>query len=114
FLERSWAAYMNAIGLPIDLRLDRVGFYPRGGGKIHARIGTASLRPLHAETTLTAATAIIHAGVAGLPQHVGDRLKKPATDRVATVSSHLLTNADVIHRFVERRITTDADLVAIT
>src|ERR1043165_3857372 len=38
FLDRTWRRYMQVFGVNVDLTLDRVGFYPRGGGRIHARI----------------------------------------------------------------------------
>jgi RNA 3'-terminal phosphate cyclase (ATP) len=36
FLDTTWRAYLEAIGLRISLRMDRPGFYPRGGGIVRA------------------------------------------------------------------------------
>jgi RNA 3'-terminal phosphate cyclase (ATP) len=36
FLDATWRAYLEAMGLHLSLRLDRPGFYPRGGGIVRA------------------------------------------------------------------------------
>ena len=36
FLDTAWRAYLAAMGLHLSLRLDRPGFYPRGGGIVRA------------------------------------------------------------------------------
>jgi RNA 3'-phosphate cyclase len=83
FLERAWAPYLKTLGINLDLKLERLGFYPRGGGMIHARIAPIErLLPFAGMTTQTVSTAIIHIGVAGLPAHVGDRLAQRATMRL--------------------------------
>src|SRR5438309_1463892 len=70
FLRRTWSGYLKALGVNIDLTLDRAGFYPRGGGMIHARIeSTPTVRPFHGMTTPIVTKATIVAGVAGLPAH---------------------------------------------
>ncbi len=74
FLERTWAAYLDALGLPIALQFERAGFYPRGGGMIRARIRPANLRPFHGMTTAAITQATIVCGVAGLPPHVARRM----------------------------------------
>src|SRR5262249_52173932 len=38
FLDATWRLYMERLGLRIKLDLRRYGFYPRGGGEIHAVI----------------------------------------------------------------------------
>jgi RNA 3'-terminal phosphate cyclase (ATP) len=38
FLDATWRPYMARCGLTIDVQMKRPGFYPRGGGLIHARI----------------------------------------------------------------------------
>jgi RNA 3'-phosphate cyclase len=83
FLQRSWCRYLQGLGIMLDLTLDRVGFYPRGGGKIHARIQPAAcVRPFHGLATPTITHATIFCGTAGLPPHVGDRLMEQATLRM--------------------------------
>jgi RNA 3'-phosphate cyclase len=36
FLDTTWRAYLEAMGMKVSLRLDRPGFYPRGGGVVRA------------------------------------------------------------------------------
>jgi RNA 3'-terminal phosphate cyclase (ATP) len=36
FLDTTWRAYLEAVGMKVSLRLDRPGFYPRGGGIVRA------------------------------------------------------------------------------
>lgn len=38
YLARHWAAAVEGLGLCVDLTLLRAGFYPRGGGEIHAEV----------------------------------------------------------------------------
>ncbi len=45
FLERSFAPLVRRLGVGLDLRLQRRGFYPAGGGELVARI-TPSAQPL--------------------------------------------------------------------
>jgi RNA 3'-phosphate cyclase len=83
FLERSWAPCLKALGIHIDLRLERVGFYPRGGGAIQARIAPAErVLPFHGIDTTKIAKATIFCGIAGLPEHVAQRLVNQATTRL--------------------------------
>src|SRR5436305_1872307 len=36
FLDRTWRAYLEAVGLRLRLEMVRPGFYPRGGGEVRA------------------------------------------------------------------------------
>jgi len=38
YLQLHWLRYMEKIGFAIDLKLESAGFYPRGGGRIHATV----------------------------------------------------------------------------
>jgi RNA 3'-terminal phosphate cyclase (ATP) len=80
FLSRTWAPYLRTLGGHVGVKLERVGFYPRGGGMIHAHIRPIErLLPFAGMTTTAIKTATIVIGVAGLPAHVGDRLAQRAT-----------------------------------
>lgn len=75
FLERTWAPYMKAIGLDINLSLALTGFYPRGGGAFSAHIAPCGgLSSFHGITTSKIANVRILAGVASLPMHIGERM----------------------------------------
>jgi RNA 3'-terminal phosphate cyclase (ATP) len=83
FLERSWASYLKALGITVEVRLDRVGFYPRGGGMIHARIlGGSRPAAIRAMTTKSVESLTVTTLTAGLPMHVADRMEQTATARL--------------------------------
>lgn len=84
FLETTWRAYLERIGLRIKLTMERPGFYPRGGGRIQAVIQPCDrIRPL----LLTHRDPINSAGglsaVAGLPETVARRQARRAKNRLA-------------------------------
>jgi RNA 3'-terminal phosphate cyclase (ATP) len=41
FLQRHWAYFLNKLGFQISLDIEQAGFYPQGGGRIHAKIRPA-------------------------------------------------------------------------
>ena len=48
YLQWQWLPRLAEIGYRLDCSLERAGFYPRGGGRIHAAIAPARrLSPLH-------------------------------------------------------------------
>jgi RNA 3'-terminal phosphate cyclase (ATP) len=98
FLATTWAGYMKALGLNVELHLDRVGFYPRGGGRIRTRIGpTAQVRLFHGLTSQAVDNAIIDCGVAGLPNHVADRLTQTATERLQQLGLEVQSRRETWH-----------------
>lgn len=47
FLKLHWAHYLGLLGLPVTLELEQAGFFPQGGGIIHATINPAkTISPL--------------------------------------------------------------------
>jgi RNA 3'-terminal phosphate cyclase (ATP) len=84
FLERTWRGYLAMVGLNVSLRMDRAGFYPRGGGLIHATIDAAETpRSLNLDAVQPVKRARILSGVAGLPEHIRRRQARRAADRLA-------------------------------
>jgi RNA 3'-terminal phosphate cyclase (ATP) len=78
FLETTWRAYLGRLGLDVGLRMDRPGFYPRGGGVVEAR-----LRPCPRLQGLTLrergpVRVTGFSAVAGLPEHVAQRQARRA------------------------------------
>jgi RNA 3'-phosphate cyclase len=74
FLDIIWRAYLARMGLKMSLRLDRTGFYPRGGGRITTHIQPCQkIEPLIKTdgTTLTKVTGF--SATAGLPEHIARR-----------------------------------------
>jgi RNA 3'-terminal phosphate cyclase (ATP) len=82
FLDVTWRAYLERLGLRLSLRMVRPGFYPRGGGVVVAHIQpTARLRGVRlgerGEVTVRGFSA-----VAGLPEHIARRQARRAAFRM--------------------------------
>ncbi len=92
FLERSWAPYLKSIGVHVEVSLERAGFYPRGGGRIHACItSTSDLRGFTGMAAAPIRRVRIHSVVAGLPDHVADRLVQTAHRRLSALGLEVET-----------------------
>ncbi|HVK10802.1 MAG TPA: RNA 3'-terminal phosphate cyclase [Gemmataceae bacterium] len=83
FLDTTWRAYLNRLGLRAKLSMTRPGFYPRGGGQIVAHLQPAeAIRPLLLTGPTKIEAASIVSAVAGLPEHVANRQARRATVRL--------------------------------
>ncbi len=92
FLETTWTAYMARIGIQVEVKMPRPGFYPRGGGEIRAvvhpcsRVNGLSLLACPELTTAGGFSAF-----AGLPESVGKRQARRLSVRMKSegVESHI-------------------------
>lgn len=83
FLQVTWRAYLELIGLHVTLRLRRPGFYPRGGGVLEADIEPcARLRGLQLDEVVPASAASGVSAVAGLPTSIAERQARRAVHRL--------------------------------
>jgi RNA 3'-terminal phosphate cyclase (ATP) len=83
FLAHTWSAYLRAIGIHIDLSLERTGFYPRGGGSITASIKPCSvIAPFQGISDQPITKATIQCGLAQLPAHISERMLAVAVQRM--------------------------------
>jgi RNA 3'-terminal phosphate cyclase (ATP) len=83
FLEATWCGYMKLLGLKIDVKMRRPGFYPRGGGLLQAHIEPcSSLRNLRLENPTPATRITGFSAVAGLPEHIARRQAQRACKRL--------------------------------
>lgn len=83
FLNRTWRAYLDLLGVEVRLRLRRPGFYPRGGGVIEAEIQPCSHpRCLEVQEVSSATRATVSSAVAGLPENIATRQARRATKRL--------------------------------
>jgi RNA 3'-terminal phosphate cyclase (ATP) len=82
FLDVTWRAYLERLGLRLSLRMVRPGFYPRGGGVVVAHIQPAAR--LRGVTLRARGEAKVHgfSAVAGLPDHIARRQARRATYRL--------------------------------
>jgi len=82
FLQTTWRAHLEGMGLPIELKLVRPGFYPRGGGIVEATVHPCSrLKALHIGKR---GKAFIRGFsiVAGLPEDIARRTARRAIQRL--------------------------------
>lgn len=82
FLDATWRGYLELMGVQVSLRLDRPGFYPRGGGVVRAFLQPCQrLQPLtlgeRGEVSLTGVSA-----VAGLDRGIARRQARRAMQRL--------------------------------
>jgi RNA 3'-terminal phosphate cyclase (ATP) len=82
FLDVTWRAYLERMGLRLSLRMVRPGFYPRGGGEVVAHVQPApALRGL-TRSSRGEATVRGFSAAAGLPSHVSERQARRAKFRM--------------------------------
>jgi RNA 3'-terminal phosphate cyclase (ATP) len=86
FLDSTWRAYLEAVGLSIKLKLVRPGFYPRGGGRVDVHIQPApkvgGLKLLERGPVKKVAGL---SAVASLPEEIGKRQARRATNRLRSL-----------------------------
>jgi RNA 3'-terminal phosphate cyclase (ATP) len=83
FLDVTWRAYLELLGMDIRLELHRPGFYPRGGGVVEALIQPCRhLAGLTLTDGAAVTTAMGFSAVAGLPEHIAQRQARQATRRL--------------------------------
>jgi RNA 3'-terminal phosphate cyclase (ATP) len=83
FLKHAVLPLINRMGPQVTARLERPGFYPAGGGRLHLRIEPSeSLQPLRLTERGPERGRRTIALVANLPRHIGER-------EVLTLHEHL-------------------------
>jgi RNA 3'-terminal phosphate cyclase (ATP) len=83
FLDTTWRAYMELLGLRVRLHMRRPGFYPRGGGQVEVSIEPCrGLRRLQLPERRPMTTATVSSIVAGLPEDIAHRQARRATYRL--------------------------------
>lgn len=84
FLERTWGAWMDALGLPVGFKLLRTGFFPRGGGHVTLTVQPGAPQALSlGEPRPRGRTVSGFAAVAGLPDDIAARMARQAEERLA-------------------------------
>jgi RNA 3'-terminal phosphate cyclase (ATP) len=73
YLERAFLPQLARMGAHVETKLHRHGFAPAGGGRWHARITPAPLKPLTLEDAGAPAGRRVIADVANLPYEIAER-----------------------------------------
>jgi RNA 3'-terminal phosphate cyclase (ATP) len=96
YLTLHWLPYLQQVGLDVRLDLELAGFYPQGGGRIHATVLPATLRsPLN--LTKRGALRQIRgiSAVANLDVRIAERQKRQVLSRLKTRCRAV--DIDVVH-----------------
>lgn len=92
YLEQQWGYFLGLLGLNVDLRMVRAGFYPPGGGLIRARIDPVTrCRPLHLTERGALRRVSGLSAVANLDLSIAHRQRAQALQRLA----HLPVSVDI-------------------
>jgi RNA 3'-terminal phosphate cyclase (ATP) len=84
YLDLHWLRYLREIGFNISLRLESAGFYPRGGGRVHATVQPVrNLSPLNLVQRGSLRTIRGISAVANLDLSVAERQRNEALSRLA-------------------------------
>ncbi|MFP3982138.1 MAG: RNA 3'-terminal phosphate cyclase [Desulfurivibrionaceae bacterium] len=94
YLERHWCVFLDRLGIAAGLTLVQAGFYPKGGGCVRAEIyPMVGLKPL----TLVERGRLLKiqgfSGSADLPDHIAERQRRRALDRLA--ENHQVSNIEI-------------------
>jgi RNA 3'-terminal phosphate cyclase (ATP) len=73
FLAKTFLPLINRMGPRAELRIERAGFAPRGGGRAVVQITPAPLKPLHLPARGPVRRTVARATIAGLPRSIADR-----------------------------------------
>jgi RNA 3'-terminal phosphate cyclase (ATP) len=73
FLDRAFMPLLRRMGADVELQIVRHGFYPRGGGQIHAEVSPAPLIPMHLHERGAQQSISADAYIAALPMNIAER-----------------------------------------
>lgn len=83
FLDTTWRAYLEHIGLRLKLKMIRPGFYPRGGGVVEVHVQPCPrLKGLRLKERRAIKSATGFSAVAGLPEDIAKRQARRAIHRL--------------------------------
>jgi RNA 3'-terminal phosphate cyclase (ATP) len=84
FLDRSFAPVLRAMGATLELSIERHGFYPAGGGRIHARVHSdGALRPIELSERGAVRARRARVLLARLPRAIADRELERLRERLS-------------------------------
>jgi RNA 3'-terminal phosphate cyclase (ATP) len=90
FLDTTWRRYLEALGLRLQLKMWRPGFYPRGGGSIDATISPCPrLHRLQMKERSPIKRITGISAVAGLPEEIAMRQARHAARHLRQTGLHV-------------------------
>lgn len=98
FIQHTWADYQAIMGLQVRTHMRRAGFYPRGGGVLHATIEPCqTIGGVQLATMAAPKTAHIRSLVSGLPAHIADRQASRARALLEDLGLQVDVEYDIRH-----------------
>jgi RNA 3'-terminal phosphate cyclase (ATP) len=82
FLARSWVPAMSRMGVSVEVSLERPGFYPTGGGMLHARITPGAFGRFECEERGAEKARRATVILAGLSDTIAERELRIARERL--------------------------------
>ena len=87
YLREVFSPWLERLGIQVSCEIERYGFYPRGGGKITARIAPATeIRGADLRKKGAVLSVVGRSCVANLPLSIAERQRKAAVDPLAAHS----------------------------
>jgi RNA 3'-terminal phosphate cyclase (ATP) len=80
FLQRTFLPLLAQMGAPVEIELQRHGFYPAGGGRYAVRVPESSLRPIELLDRGDVHRIHVVAAVSNLPKRIAHRELKAVSD----------------------------------
>ncbi len=85
YLAWHWLALLRSLGFDADIEMERAGFFPRGGGRLHAAIRpVARVSPLNLLSRGRLLQVRGLSAVANLPGHIARRQRERAVARLGS------------------------------
>ena len=81
FISQVFLPILRHMGVPVRSRIEQVGFYPQGGGRIEISLGAAAgISPLDLTDGGEVRKIRGISGIANLPDHIGERQREAALE----------------------------------
>lgn len=91
YLRHVLLALIHRMGVGVECRVHRRGYFPRGGGEVEVEVTAARPRPLVVEAIDRPARIDGLAHVANLPAHIAERMRTAALARLGEAPAHVDT-----------------------
>jgi RNA 3'-terminal phosphate cyclase (ATP) len=89
YLRHVLLALLGRMGIGVECRMIRRGYYPRGGGEVEVAVAPARPRPLALDASHLPRSIEGLAHVANLPAHIAERMRAAAIARLDAYSTHI-------------------------
>jgi RNA 3'-phosphate cyclase len=91
YLRHVLLGLLDRMGVAVECRVARRGYYPRGGGEVEVAAARARPRPLASETVERPQRIDGLAHVANLPAHIAERMRAAALAQLGEWPAHVDT-----------------------